>query len=40
MLHPVPDPAHEAPGAPPDYMGLAAREVLPRVRSALDGPRG
>ena len=40
VLHPVPDPAHEAPGAPPDYMGLVAREVLPRVRAALAGPRG
>ena len=40
VLHPVPDPVHEAPGAPPDYMGLVAREVLPRVRAALDGPRG
>ena len=35
VLHPVPDPVHEAPGTPPDYMGLVAREVLPRVRAAL-----
>ena len=35
VLHPVPDPVHEAPGAAPDYMGLVAREVLPRVRDAL-----
>lgn len=40
VLHPVPDPVHEAPGAPPDYMGLVAREVLPRVRAALGEPRG
>ena len=40
VLHPVPDPAHQAPGAPPDYMGLVAREVLPRVRAAVGGPRG
>ena len=35
VLHPAPDPVHEAPGAPPDYMGLVAHEVLPRVRAAL-----
>ena len=40
VLHPVPDPVHEAPGAPPDYMGLVAREVLPPVRAALGGPAG
>lgn len=40
VLHPVPDPVHEAPGAPADYMGLVAREVLPRARAALGGPAG
>lgn len=40
VLHPVPDPAHAAPGSPPDYMGLVAGEVLPPVRAALEGPAG
>ena len=36
VLHPVPDPVHEAPGAPgASCTGSVAREVLPRVRDAL-----
>jgi 5,10-methylenetetrahydromethanopterin reductase len=36
VLHPVPDPVHNIEGAPLDYMGLVASEILPRVRIALE----